>query len=65
MYSRHEKTDYFWEAFDSHLRAGLTGKEAIEKAAGDYRFVFFNDDDRTSLQRAASLALIQLRILEK
>lgn len=61
MTSRQGKMDYFWEAFDSHLRAGETGPGALRRAATDYRKVFFTDDGRTAFARAASVALEELQ----
>lgn len=58
--SRKEKVDYFWTAFDSHLRAGKSGREALLQAADDYCFVFFDGDGRSEIGRAAMLALEQL-----
>lgn len=55
-----EKRDYFFAAFDAHLRGGYAGPEALKRAAHNYAHVFYGDDDKTPLSRAAGIALKEL-----
>lgn len=56
-----EQIEYFFEAFNADLRAGVDPEEALKRTAREYAYVFFGDDDRSELARAASFALAKLQ----
>lgn len=58
-----EKARYFFESLDSYLRQGFSANEALEKTVDAYANVFFNEE--TELARAATIALKDLKELEK
>lgn len=56
-----DKLDYILATLDLYLKEGKRPIEALEETIADYAFVFFHDDGRLPLGRAAKLILKRLR----
>lgn len=53
--------EFFFSAFDAYLRSGMEAEQALAKTASDYAYVYFHEDGRSPLARAAERALLALQ----